>query len=583
MSGVFISYTSQDQAWAEWIAWVLEESGHEVVLRPWDFRLEGDFILNLHMAAPEDKQHVLVVLSENYLQVQAPTSDWPDVFDERLAEADFKLLPVRVEPCRLTGALASVRSVDLFDTLEDDAEKAVLKALNTSDANGQERPTRIFLSYRRSDSADIAGRMYDRLASEFGESSVFFDLETIPIGADIREYLAKEVQKCQVMLAVISPDWLTAQDDDRRRIDNSQDWVRLEIETALSNNVPVIPILVNGARMPRHNELPNHLQSLASRNAALLHHGSDFEEDIQRLVEAIKRILEQPNEVAEDSSVPGFRRHKQQETVYGFVEKLSDNLDLEMMQIPAGTFLMGSPEDELERDEQEGPQHPVNVPEFFMGKYPVTQAQWRFVAELPQIERDLKPDPSHFKGERHPVEKVSWFKAVEFCQRLSQFTGRNYRLPSEAEWEYACRAGTATPFHFGETITTEVANYRATDDEQMGWKGNYGAGPKGKYRKTTTPVDHFSIANAFGLCDMHGNVREWCQDHFHDSYKGAPTDGSAWVDERADKNVARILRGGSWDLNPWYCRSAYRYIYFPRLSFNAFGFRVVCSAPRALP
>ena len=120
---------------------------------------------------------------------------------------------------------------------------------------------------------------------------------------------------------------------------------------------------------------------------------------------------------------------------------------------------MGSPEDERERYSNESPQHEVTVKSFFMGKYPVTQAQWKVVAALPQVNRKLNPDPSIFKGNDRPVETVSWYYAVEFCDRLSKLTGKSYRLPSEAEWEYACRAGTTTPFHFGKIITTDLANY----------------------------------------------------------------------------------------------------------------------------
>ena len=264
-----------------------------------------------------------------------------------------------------------------------------------------------------------------------------------------------------------------------------------------------------------------------------------------------------------------------------FDEVLPSGVALLMAQIPAGTFVMGSPEGELERYDDEGPQHEVTVREFFMGCYPVTQAQWRAVADLPQVERELKPDPSRFKGDQRPVEKVSWYDAVEFCARLSAHTQRAYRLPTEAEWEYACRAGTTTPFHFGETITTDLANYRGTDDEVLNRSGSYGKGPKGDYREETTPVDHFGVANAFGLCDMHGNVREWCADHWHDNYEGAPTDGSAWLDEgKSDSNY--VLRGGSWDFYPRNCRSAIRVLNPPGDAYNAFGFRVACAAPRAL-
>ncbi|MGR3279524.1 formylglycine-generating enzyme family protein, partial [Acaryochloris marina NIES-2412] len=110
-------------------------------------------------------------------------------------------------------------------------------------------------------------------------------------------------------------------------------------------------------------------------------------------------------------------------------------------------------------DSSEEPQHPVNVSGFYMSRYPVTQVQWRQVTDMEPVKRELKPNPSRFKGDRNPVEQVSWYDAVEFCDRISQHTGRHYRLPTEAEWEYACRAGTTTPFHFGEMITTELANY----------------------------------------------------------------------------------------------------------------------------
>ncbi|MEO0348847.1 MAG: formylglycine-generating enzyme family protein [Cyanobacteria bacterium P01_A01_bin.15] len=254
---------------------------------------------------------------------------------------------------------------------------------------------------------------------------------------------------------------------------------------------------------------------------------------------------------------------------------------LEMMRIPAGAFLMGSPEDELQRLDREGPQHEVRVPQFFMAKYPVTQAQWRAVAAMPQVDRELEADPSRFKVADRPVDQVSWEEAVEFCVRLSAHTGRPYRLPSEAEWEYACRAGTTTPFHFGETITTELANYRGTDNKEYDWSGSYGAGPKGEYREETTSVDHFDFANAFGLCDMHGNVWEWCQDILHDSYEGAPADGSAWMTDGDDGY--RILRGGSWISYPEDCRSARRDDFRPGDRNDIIGFRVVSAPPGSLP
>ncbi|MEQ9234685.1 SUMF1/EgtB/PvdO family nonheme iron enzyme [Coleofasciculus sp. E2-BRE-01] len=253
---------------------------------------------------------------------------------------------------------------------------------------------------------------------------------------------------------------------------------------------------------------------------------------------------------------------------YHYIETLGD-VPLEMVAIPGGTFLMGSPETEDERRNNESPQHWVTIKPFFLGKYPITQAQWQAVAHFPKVERELDPDPSYFKGENRPVEQVSWFDCMEFCARLSQYTGWNYRLPSEAEWEYACRAGTTTPFHFGETITTDLTNY----------DGNYtyGAGAKGKYRKETTPVGSFQVANAFGLYDMHGNVWEWCFDQGHDSYEGAPSDGQAWIINDND-NHSRLLRGGSWRLDPRNCRCAIRNRHTPGNWGSRSGFRVVCGA-----
>jgi formylglycine-generating enzyme required for sulfatase activity/tRNA A-37 threonylcarbamoyl transferase component Bud32 len=261
-----------------------------------------------------------------------------------------------------------------------------------------------------------------------------------------------------------------------------------------------------------------------------------------------------------------------------FTEDLGNNITLEMVEIPGGAFMMGSPEAELARNDDESPQHAVSVPSFYMGKYEVTQAQWKAVAAMPQVERELKPEPFNFKGEELPVEQVTWYDAVEFCKRLSKATGKEYRLPSEAEWEYACRAGTTTPFHFGETITTELVNYRGTDWEYEGevYPGNYAKGPKGEYRVKTTPVGSFP-ANAFGLYDLHGNVWEWCGDRYQESYTGAPRDGSAWETENSSLYV---LRGGSWYNFPEDCRSANRTWNAPDYDDYVIGFR--CIATRTL-
>jgi formylglycine-generating enzyme required for sulfatase activity len=267
---------------------------------------------------------------------------------------------------------------------------------------------------------------------------------------------------------------------------------------------------------------------------------------------------------------------REDRTAQYYPEVLDSDTTLDMVLIPGGSFLMGSPEDEPERYGDEDPQHLVTVSAFFMARYPITQQQWQVVAALPKVEIDLSSNPSSFKGENRPVETVSWHEATEFCRRLAQSTSRPYRLPSEAEWEYACRAGTTTPFHFGKMIIPDLANYD--------WDSTYNQSnvTKEKDFEGTTPVNYFGIANAFGLCEMHGNVWEWCEDHWHGSYKGAPVDGSAWVDPDAAEDASRVLRGGSWNLNPLFCRSASRNFNAAGSRNDYYGFRVVCVAPRTL-
>ncbi|MDE5081638.1 MAG: formylglycine-generating enzyme family protein, partial [Trichodesmium sp. St18_bin1] len=178
--------------------------------------------------------------------------------------------------------------------------------------------------------------------------------------------------------------------------------------------------------------------------------------------------------------------------------------------------------------------------------------------------------PAMFKGANRPVERVSWNNATEFCRELSRITGKQYSLPSESQWEYACRAGTTTPFYFGETITSELVNHNGNR--------TYADAPKGISRKETTDVGIFP-PNAFGLYDMHGNVYEFCQDVWHENYNGAPTDGSAW--ETGGDSSRRVCRGGSWLAYPRWCRSADRYFYnSDEADFNFIGFRLVSFPPR---
>ncbi|WP_149988258.1 formylglycine-generating enzyme family protein, partial [Microcystis aeruginosa] len=239
-----------------------------------------------------------------------------------------------------------------------------------------------------------------------------------------------------------------------------------------------------------------------------------------------------------------------------FTEKLPNRVTLEMVSLPAGQFLMGSPDSDSDASDDEKPPHQVKVNSFAIGKYPVTQAQYEAV---------MGTNPSHFKNNpQNPVENVSWNDAQAFCQKLSQITGKTYRLLTEAEWEYACRAGTTTRYYFGD------------DANQLGDYAWY----DGNSQNTTHPVGQ-KKPNAWGLYDMSGNVWEWCEDNWHDSYENAPKDGSAWI-KNGDDNRS-LLRGGSWYSDPDGCRSAYRVSNARRDDDSiSGGFRLVCGAGRTL-
>lgn len=246
-------------------------------------------------------------------------------------------------------------------------------------------------------------------------------------------------------------------------------------------------------------------------------------------------------------------------------ENLGKGVKLDMVFISSGHFFMGSP-DATQQYENQQPYHKVIIQPFFLGKHQVTQAQWKAVVALPEIDLKLNAEPSFFKGDNRPVESISWYEANEFCQRLSKYTEHKYRLPSEAEWEYACRAKTVTPFHFGETLTMELANYL---DSQV-----YKISEKGKYIGKTTTVMTF-LPNSFGLYDMHGNIREWCFDQWHDNYHGAPSNGCAWV--ISSNHSHKVLRGGSCVSRLEDCRSSNRYKDVPSNNNYGNGFRIASS------
>jgi len=426
--------------------------------------------------------------------------------------------------------------------------------------------------------------LYDRL-KQAGYKPWLDKKDLIP-GQIWRDEIPKAIKASQIFLACLSA-----------KSANKQGYIQRELRIALDTLGQMLPGTIFFIPMRLEEcEIPDLRLAEVSLNLRDIHRLDYWEEDgFEQLERAIgyqfklepeepKQLLSVFNFEVVGVNAKGEQIRKESKQSQYFREDLGKGITLEMVAIPGGTFLMGTEDEEIERlvkkfnwegFRRERPQHEVTVPPFFMGKYPITQAQWKAIASRTdlKVKQDLDFKPAYFKdrpdSDRRPVEQVNWYDAVEFCVRLSKLTVREYRLPSEAEWEYACRARTTTPFYFGKTITGELANYIASGN-------TYAREAKGKYRKETTPVGQFP-ANAFGLYDMHGNVWEWCADTWHDNYDGAPTDGSAWTKNGNDNRSP--LRGGSWFNNPYYCRSAYRSNNNRRDSIdNVNGFRVVCGA-----
>ena len=217
--------------------------------------------------------------------------------------------------------------------------------------------------------------------------------------------------------------------------------------------------------------------------------------------------------------------------------------DVELVLVPSGRFLMGSPTDEEDRYDDEGPQHRVDLDSFYLGRYAVTNEEYgRYLAAHPEAAEPEYWSDRRFNGARQPVVGVSWEEARAFA------AWAGCRLPTESEWEYACRAGTTTPFSFGENISPEVVNYDGGHP--------YRDAPEGLNRGSTVPVGSLP-ANGWGLHEMHGNVWEWVEDDWHGRYEAAPVDGLAWVDR--PRGAERVVRGGSWHSSAGNVRAAYRY------------------------
>jgi formylglycine-generating enzyme required for sulfatase activity len=442
----------------------------------------------------------------------------------------------------------------------------------------------IFVCYRREDAQWSAGRVNDSLAQAFGHGRVFFDTVTIQPGEDFVEVLGAMVGDCRVLLAVIGPNWLDILD---KRLGDDNDFVRIEIAEALRRNIRVVPVLIDGARPPPAERLPAEIRTLSQLHAVPIR-AETFHADVDRLIQFLKKFLnagasganpeearelpvaidatdQRRREVAEEQAEAARRKTE------GLIQlRIGDrrNDDIrwlrpgagrkqyfkdhpagpEMVVVPAGTFLMGSRNGEGDDDER--PQHKVTIVRpFAVSRFAVTFDEW----DAAYGRGGVKHRPGGWlrvRG-RLPVINVSWEDAQAYAGWLSRETGKSYRLLSEAEWEYCCRAGTTTAYSGGDTIDKIQARF-----------GRWLAGP--------VEVGSFP-PNVWGLHDMHGNVWEWCEDNWHPNYQGAPQDGSVW---RGGDTSFRVLRGGSWFYVPQNLRSADRRWARPGFRNYDVGFRV---------
>lgn len=487
----------------------------------------------------------------------------------------------------------------------------------------------IFIGYRREDTADVAGRIYDALAARFGRQRIFKDVDNLRPGADFGAHIRALLPRCRVVLVLIGPNWLEARDErGQRRIDDPHDWVRIEIELALATpGLDVVPVLVNGARMPRTDELPESLHPLLRRHAATIRRDPDFHDDVGKLTAALRQsvgagvldlsALGGEKKAAAARPAPRGERRQGMMFVGGIVAALtlvavgygawrvlgtpapapvsvaerdaqtppSENTPAPqpespaapatqaptpapqtrvpqsrasvelpaMVRIPGGEFLMGSPASEPGRNTDEGPQRTVRITAFYMSRTEVTFAQWDACLADGGCNGYSPPDQGWGRGNR-PVINVSWSDAQAYVEWLSRRTGQRYRLPTEAEWEYAARAGTTTAYHTGESISTGQANFN--------------------HRLARTQTVGAYAANAFGLYDIHGNAWEWVLDCYSDSYSGRARDGSAY---QSDSCSFRVTRGGSWGSDVSGLRSADRLRLLAVARLDYVGFRVARS------
>lgn len=435
---------------------------------------------------------------------------------------------------------------------------------------------RIFISYRQTETQGVAHRLFERLRLHYG-AQVFMNISQVPLGSDFRQFIAREVERSDVVLVLIGERWLEMV---QARANQAQDFVRTEIEIALARNLLTVPVLIGApVVMPREDELPARIGQLAYLQGFRLLPEGDFEEQVQALMAGLEHALllraaptasrPRPEEAERPFEAPESRQARKRRVVCA---------ELDLLWVEPGSFWMGSPPDEPGRWPDEGPQHLVSmVHGYWLGVAPVTQGQFS---------RIMESNPSFFReaGEDAPVEMVSWLDAREFCLAIQRRepapAGFEFRFPYEAEWEYACRAGSQSALYSG-SMDLEGA-YRSARLDPIGWYGgNSGVDYAGGVDSSSwfeKQYDHQTagthpvarkLPNSWGFYDMLGNVWEWCWDGKRAYQTTAAASPMGPVD-----GGPRVIRGGSWEDGPGDCRCATRFAAGPKHRFAYLGFRL---------
>ena len=441
---------------------------------------------------------------------------------------------------------------------------------------------KVFISYRRNDTRYPADRIYKAFVNVLPKGEVFMDIYSLPLGIDFSDQVRRALEQCDIFLALIGPGWLDAESEDGggRRLENEDDSVRVEVREALerAGSILVVPVLIDGARMPRESELPADIAELVLKQAVFVEF-RNIDTDIARLIASLG--LAGPGDgaiVPRDPTVAPSRSFR------AFPDAP------EMTVIPKGHFIMGSPPDEPGHNPHEGPRHEVVIKQdFAMGICPVTRDQFAaFVTATGYVPRggctvwtgsywELNTraswrKPGFKQDGSHPVVGLNSRDIEAYIAWLNTRAATVYRLPSEAEWEYACRAGTTSPLWWGKDITTQHANYNDTYGKEDA---------EGDFRRGTVPARSFR-PNPWGLYQMLGNVWERCEDRWNkNSYMEKPRDptaaGSA-VKTGGDPSRC-VIRGGSWLSSPDRVRAAYRLDASLITRYSDRGFRIVTTVP----